>query len=253
MKVDYPGLKKELIPLVLLGASAVFGVLILVKTTGFFAESAWAEGLVKRAIGQNGSNDQQIKGVIAKSCTMADGLKKANLFSPPEPKQHPVTSVLGILGDEVLIGDKWYKAGDQVQDARIVAVEPTQVRIEWDGREKIFAPLEATDQLGSGGSRRTSRSPRLVARGNSPARRPPQMVRTERSGPSGKEPTADKSEKPQPRLEKQRLATEKKKLQRVSGGDVKKPQPDKRKKSPDEIRKAEEPAAEKKAKKTGQK
>ena len=67
MKLDYPGLKREVIPLVLLGASAVCAVLILVKTTSFFAASAKAETLVKRAAAQNGSNEKDIKEVVAKS------------------------------------------------------------------------------------------------------------------------------------------------------------------------------------------
>ena len=106
MKPDYFGLKKEVLPLVLLGASAVCGVLILVKMTNFFAASAKAETLVRKAAAQNGSNEKDIKQVVAKSCTVADDLKKANLFSAPVPKRHPVTSVSGILGDEALIDGK---------------------------------------------------------------------------------------------------------------------------------------------------
>jgi hypothetical protein len=245
MKLDHPGLKKEVIPLVLLGASAVCAVLILVKTTSFFAASAKAENLLKRAAAQNGSNDKGTKDVVAKSCAIADDLKKANLFSPPVPKQHPVTSVSGILGDEALIGGKWYKAGDRVQDARIVAVEATQVRIEWEGREKTFAPLQATDQLGPGGSRRTSRSSRPLARAKSPTRRPAQIGRSSSGG--GEELTAEESEKSRQKAEKQSQAIGKKELQRASREDANKSQPDKKKKSPDQIRKAKEKAAEKRA------
>ena len=252
MKADYSGLKKEMIPLVLLGASAVCGVLILVKATSYFTGSAWAEGLVTRAVERNGSNDKEVSGIIAKSCTMADALKKANLFSPPEPKRHPVTAVMGILGDEVLIESKWYKVGDKVQDARIVAVEATQVRIEWDGKEKAFAPLQTTDQLGSGGSRSTSRSQRPVARAGSPARRSPQTVRAERSR-SGGELSAEEKEKTRQKAENQKQAVRKKELQRASREEASKSRPDKKKKSPDEIRKVKERTAEKKAKRPAQK
>jgi hypothetical protein len=247
MKPDDPGLKKELIPLVLLGASAVCAVLILVKTTSFFAATAKAENVVKRAAAQNGANDKEIREIVAKSCAIADDLKNANLFSPPVPKQHPVTSVSGILGDEALISGKWYKVGDRVQDARIVAVEATQVRIEWDGREKTFAPLQASDQLGSGGSRRTSRSSRPVARANSSTRKPAQMVRTERTGVSGGGLTSEQSDKLRQKTENQKEAIRKKELQRASREDVKKPPPDKKKKSPDENRKAKQSAAVKRA------
>ena len=86
MKVDFSGFRKEMIPLMLLGASAVFGVLIFFKATGFFADSARAEGVVLRAVERNGSDDRQIEETIAKSCAVAEALKKANLFSPPEPR-----------------------------------------------------------------------------------------------------------------------------------------------------------------------
>lgn len=240
-------------PLVLLGASAVFAVLILVKTAGFFAQSAWAEGLVRRAIAQDGSPGApgQVTEAIAKSTVLADGLKKANLFSPPEARQHPVASVMGILGDEVLIADNWYKAGDMVQDARIVSVEATVVRIKWDGKEKIFSPLDATGQPVSGGDRRTSRISRLTTSSDSPARKAPQTVRTERL--SGEFKAGD-GEKSRQKAEKQKLAIEKKELRRDSVGDVKKAQPDKKKRDPDEISKAtSEQVAEKKAERLKQK
>jgi hypothetical protein len=72
-----------------------------------------------------------------------DGLKKSNLFVRQPPKEHPVKQVDGILGSEVLIGGKWYKVGEQVSDAKIVAIAPTEVKIAWDGREQTFAPLAA--------------------------------------------------------------------------------------------------------------
>jgi len=43
----------------------------------------------------------------------------------------------------VLINGKWYKVGDKIGDAKIVAIEPTQVKIEWEGKEKVFAPISA--------------------------------------------------------------------------------------------------------------
>jgi len=57
------------------------------------------------------------------------------------------------LGDEALINGKWYKIGDMVADAKIVAIEPAQVRIEWEGSEKSFAPIDASSPAGPGGPR----------------------------------------------------------------------------------------------------
>ena len=144
MKIDYLRQKKELIPLVMFGASVVLAGLILVKTTSFFTTLARAENIVKKATVQNNVEANDIEKYFTKYKVLADALKKNNLFAPPPPKQHPVKEVSGIFGNEVLIKDRWYKVGDTVGDAKIVAIGPTQAIIEWDGVEKAFLPFDAT-------------------------------------------------------------------------------------------------------------
>ena len=146
MKLDYLNYlkeKKEVVSVVLLGLSAFLAVLILIKVGSFFAASARAERLVKMAIAQNNTDDKDMEKHLAEPKAIANKLKRENLFAPPPPKQHPVKEVWGIFGDEVLIKDKWYKVGDTVGDAKIVAIGPTSVKIEWDGKEKVFAPIDA--------------------------------------------------------------------------------------------------------------
>jgi hypothetical protein len=121
----------------------VCGVLILVKVTGFFVASARAQSVVKRALAQSESDSKVLEAQLAKSQPIAENLKKNNLFSPPPPKQHPVKDVFAIFGDEVLITDKWHKVGDRVADAKIKAIGPTSVTIEWDGKEQVFYPIQA--------------------------------------------------------------------------------------------------------------
>jgi len=140
---DHLKYKKELIPTVMLGIAVLCGVLILVKVTGFFVASARAESVVKRAIAQSESDSKIVQAQLAKSRPIADNLKKNNLFSPPPPKQHPVKDVFAIFGDEVLINDKWYKVGDRVADAKIMAIGPTSVTTEWDGKKQVFYPIQA--------------------------------------------------------------------------------------------------------------
>jgi len=154
MKLDYLKEKKELVSVVLLGVSVFLAVLILIKAASFFTASANAENLLKKALAQSKLDDEDQKKYFTESKAMADELKRDNLFVPPPPKQHPVREVPAILGDEVLINGKWYKAGDMVGDAKIVAIEPTQVKILWDGNEKIFAPISTGGASGPGGPRR---------------------------------------------------------------------------------------------------
>ncbi len=143
MKLDYLKEKKDLVSVILLGVSAFLAVLILVKVTGFFTAPARAENIVKAAIAQNNAVAEDMDKYFTKYQVLADELKKNNLFAPRAPKQHPVKEVLGIFGNEVLIKDKWYKVGDTVGDAKIVAIGPTQATIEWEGAEKAFLPFDA--------------------------------------------------------------------------------------------------------------
>jgi len=144
MKLDYLRQKKELIPLVLFGASVLMALLILIKVVSFFAFSARAENLIERAIAQNDTDTKDTEKYFAESKALAEGLKKNNLFAPPPPKQHPVKEIWGILGDEVLIEGKWYKVGDMIGDAKILAIGPTSAKIDWNGAEKVFLPIDAT-------------------------------------------------------------------------------------------------------------
>ena len=141
MKAEFIKNKKEFISAVLLGLSAVLAVCILIKVAGFFVTSVRAGTLVKKAVVQSKFDPNDSEKFLAKSRALADELKKKNLFVPPEPKKHPVKQVSGILGNEALIKGKWYKVGDKIGDAEIVAIEPVRVKIKWDGKEKYFAPI----------------------------------------------------------------------------------------------------------------
>jgi len=165
MNLDYLKEKKELVSVVLLGFSAFLAVLILVKVTGFFTASAKAKNIVKTAIAQNNADTEDMDKYFAKYKVLADALKKNNLFVPTPPKQHPVTEVLGILGNEVIIGDKLYKVGDKVGEAQIVAIGPTEVTIEWDGKEKTFAPINSSGSSEPGGPRDSRATVRGVGSG----------------------------------------------------------------------------------------
>jgi hypothetical protein len=178
--------KKESVSIVLLGVSLLLGIMILVKARDFFVTSAWAENAVKSAIAQSKSDANDVKEHLAASRAIADELKKKNLFIPPTPKKHPVSQVRGILGDEVLINGKWYKAGDKVGDAKIVAIEAAQVRIEWEGKEKIFAPISAASSGGPGGPRRV----KAMAKGDDISRGRAEIVMVQPMG-GGKGPSSE--------------------------------------------------------------
>jgi hypothetical protein len=153
-------------------ATAVFlGALIFLKIAGFFVSTSQARVLGAQADAASAGADD-LKKSLAETKTVADELKKRNLFVQATPKQFPVGEVLGIMGREALINGKWYKVGDSVADAKITAIEPTKVKIVWNGQEKEFSPITSggsggrPDQPGSmGGRTGPGGPPRMVVTG----------------------------------------------------------------------------------------
>jgi hypothetical protein len=178
MVVDYLKRRVRLVQYALFGIAGVSAVLMLVKVADYFMSSAEAQSIVEDVVSRGEPNEAVVKDKLGGLRKIADALKKSNLFVPPPPRQHPVNAVLGIMGNEALIGDKWYKAGDKIGDATIVAVEPTQVKIEWDGNTKYFAPLASAD--GSSGPPSGRRGP---GRGGESAGPGPTMVEVSGPGP----------------------------------------------------------------------
>jgi hypothetical protein len=145
MKIEVLKNKTNSLTRILLAAAALLGALVFLKI-GFFVSSSNAMMAAQIDPNKMGAND--VKKALAQTKASADEIKKKNLFVPVPARQNPVNEVIGILGREVLIGDKWYKVGDSVGEAKIVAIEPTKVKVVWDGQEKEFSPIGSS---GSGG------------------------------------------------------------------------------------------------------
>jgi len=137
MKFDYLKERQELVSAVLLGASAILGVMVLVALVSYSSESAKAERLIRTVVAGGEADANAVEQYVAKSKEVADAMKKKNLFAPPPAKKHPVSEVSGIIGSRVLIGGKEYGLGDSVGEAKIVAIEPTYVKIEWEGERTL--------------------------------------------------------------------------------------------------------------------
>jgi hypothetical protein len=148
--LNYLKEKKDLLPVVLLGFSAILGILIVFKLAGFLVASASAEGIVEKAVAQNKAGAKDADKYFAESKTLAEQLKKNNLFAPPPPKENPVKQVEGIMGNEVFINGNWHKVGDRIADAQIVSIGPASVKVAWDGSEKEFYPIMSSSSEGSG-------------------------------------------------------------------------------------------------------
>lgn len=143
--------RRDAMPVVLVVASATLAVLVLVQVAGFFTDSTWAMNIASKAALTRKSADTN---ALEESRKAADELKKKNLFAPPEAKQHPVREVPGILGSQAFVNGRWYGEGQNIADAKVVSVEPTQVKIEWEGDEKAFVPIMSSTSGPSGPERR---------------------------------------------------------------------------------------------------
>ena len=123
----------------------------------FMVSSRLAEAMAQNGISAS-PTQTQVQKALDSDKALAEELKKANLFAPPPPKRNPVQEVLGILGSEALINGQWYKAGDKVQDANIVAVESTHVVVEWNGQRTDLYPIQAAVATTDASSRSGGRS-----------------------------------------------------------------------------------------------
>jgi len=156
---------------ILFAVAALLGALIFLKIAGFFVSTSQATILGAQADAARAGVDE-VKKLLAETKATADELKKKNLFVLTLPKQFPVSDVLGIMGQEALINGQWYKVGDSVAGAKIAAIEPTKVKIVWNGQEKEFSPISSSggggrpDQPGSmGGRPGPGGPPRMVVTG----------------------------------------------------------------------------------------
>ncbi len=142
MKIESWKNKTESLTRILLAVAVLLGALTFLRI-GSFLNSSQAMAMAGQ-MDPSGTSANDLKTALAQTKASANEIKKKNLFVPGADRQFPVKEVIGILGREALIGDKWYRAGDSVGEARILAIEPTKVRIVWNGQEKEFWPIGAT-------------------------------------------------------------------------------------------------------------
>lgn len=143
MNFDYLKKNKDFARPVLLGVSLVLAALTAYRLWDYRTASARAQSIVSQAAEKGSPDPEAARENLAKFTELANTIKKENLFVPPVAKRNPVSTVSGIMGNETLIDEKWYKVGDKISDAEIVAVEPTFVKVKWDGKETTFAPISA--------------------------------------------------------------------------------------------------------------
>ncbi len=142
MRIEALKHKTESLTKILLAVAVLLGALTFLRI-GSFLSSSQAMAMAGQ-VDRDSTGASELKMVLDQTKASANQIKKNNLFVPGASRQYPVHEVIGILRHEALIGDKWYRAGDNVGEAKIVAIEPTKVKIVWNGQEKEFSPIGAT-------------------------------------------------------------------------------------------------------------
>ena len=157
--------REKSISTILLCAAGLMALVSAKKVIAMATASASAESLLQKAVTEYKAQAPAEDKYLEETRTAAADLKKKNLFVPPPPKKHPVQAVNGIFGSEILVGDKFYKVGDKIADAEILEIQPTQVKIAWDGNDKWFHPFDAGPQPPNGNApamaRPNGRRPRM--------------------------------------------------------------------------------------------
>ena len=129
--------------------SLLLAALSFLRVAMFVGTTTEARLLARRIAPQVQSTASQIQEKAVDSQALVAGLKKRSLFTPPPSREHPVKDVSGILGNEAFIGDRWYRCHDKIGEATVAYIGPTEVRIEWDGQEKTFAPIQGGSPAGA--------------------------------------------------------------------------------------------------------
>lgn len=142
----------------MLAVTCLLAAVSVAKVARLFMISLRLEQAIKANTIVAAPTTEQVEKAIAASRTIADGLKKANIFIPAPAVRNPIDQVYAIMGDEVLINGRWYKAGDKVQDVNILAIEPTRVVIEWNSQRISLSPIQAA--IEQEGGRPGTRGPR---------------------------------------------------------------------------------------------
>ena len=140
--------------IVLLGGTAM----LLVKIAGANYEDT---ALTEEALAQIRPDAEKTQEYLQAYKKAATDLTAQNMFVPLSDESEPPGDCTAIFGDEARIGNRWYKAGDRVGDARIESIEPTLVTLLLNDERITRKPVLVAES-----NSRNSRNQSQNTRGN---------------------------------------------------------------------------------------
>jgi len=137
---------KRLVPRVLIVLCVLFGAAALADVMVYQTSTRRLPKRIEEAAKGNTAGPETLQKAMAGHKEAAEKLKKRNMFMPPAPKPQPPVCV-GIFGDIAVFGDRACKVGEDINGAKITAINPTAVMILWEGKEMQLYPF-SVEQAG---------------------------------------------------------------------------------------------------------
>ena len=132
------------LPATLITLSLLLAAITCAKVVKYKLDADSIPENIKAALDSAAMSDDEINELQKRFTDVAATLKKKSIFAPPPPgKVNPVKKVDAILGDEALINSKWYKAGDNIGEVKLLSIGFAEVIIEWNGKETKLSPISA--------------------------------------------------------------------------------------------------------------
>ena len=148
MPLAYPRNPSEWTAALLLLIAAALAMLTAVGGLGYATAALMDPNSIRDALTGSDADPNQQAALLAENDKLVEELKSSGMFAPLPPKPSPHKEISGILGSQVLMKGKWYKVGDTMAGAKVLAIEATCVKIEWEGKEMTLAPMKARDAAG---------------------------------------------------------------------------------------------------------
>jgi len=174
-----------MVSVVLLAISVLLVAGIAVKGANYMMFTAQVPELTAEATMHSKPDPNETKKFTEQAKELADKLAQKNMFAPPPPRPENPIKKVDILGDSVLINGNLYKAGDDVNGAKILRIEPTQITYRWEGEKITIGPF-GTVSSGSGEEVQEEPTERKEPRPERRAERSRDEDRPRRRGPGGR-------------------------------------------------------------------
>ena len=141
MNMEFINKRKDAICMLAIVIAAVFLMMAILKIADYTISVVKVNSLSDKALARHESGRKDTDKYFAASKKLASELKQKNLFLPPKSNGSPINVISGILGNEVLIGDKWYKQGDKIADVQIIEISACMVTVKWKDKELKLSPM----------------------------------------------------------------------------------------------------------------